>query len=131
MCRDGKINETYKYTENLDYKKYSDELKPETYYMAMQDISNVLYYQGQYEDALRIDEEVYAKRKSLLGEDHPDTINALYGIGIEFVKLKKYGDAMKIFEEVYNKRNNFLGENHPEQKKLKNYINAYRSAVGE
>ena len=77
---------------------------------------------GNYQKALDIYEQVYEKRKLLLGDNHPDTIGALNNIGHANNVLGNYQKAVDIYEQVYEKRKLLLGDNHPNTIQTQNNI---------
>jgi tetratricopeptide (TPR) repeat protein len=53
----------------------------------------VLSNQGKYEDALQAYQEVFDKRKDLLGPEHPDTLTTRNNMALVLSKQGKYEEA--------------------------------------
>ncbi|KAJ7099110.1 hypothetical protein C8R44DRAFT_747794 [Mycena epipterygia] len=56
----------------------------------------------------------FQKRKDLLGEDHQDTLEAMYWLAWTYKNLGKLKEAEKLEVAVLQQRRNILGENHPD-----------------
>ncbi len=76
-------------------------------------LSNVYYSSGNYEKSLRLDEQLYAARKQLLGAEHPDTLNSLHGVAIGYNVMGNYKKAKELHEQVLDARRRVLGTEHP------------------
>ena len=68
---------------------------------------------GDYDRALPMHEECLAKRKRVLGEDHPDTLTSLNNLAGLFESMGDYDRALPMYEECLAKRKRVLGEDHP------------------
>ena len=68
---------------------------------------------GDYDRALPMVEECLAKKKRVLGEDHPDTLMSLNGLAGLFYSKGDYDRALPMVEECLAKRKRVLGEDHP------------------
>ena len=78
---------------------------------------------GQKERAIRIAEEVLTLRKEVLGENHPETLAALYDLACCQRRLRRHGIAALMFNNCHKLRNDVLG-NHPDT------LRALRSEAG-
>ncbi|KAJ7435059.1 hypothetical protein FB451DRAFT_1379587 [Mycena latifolia] len=57
---------------------------------------------------------VLEKRKTLLGEDHPDTLDSMLWLSWAYAALGKLKEAEKLGVVVLEKRREILGDNHPD-----------------
>ena len=55
-----------------------------------------------------------AKRKRVLGEDHPSTLGSLNNLAILFKNKGEYDRALPLYEECLAKMKRVLGEDHPD-----------------
>jgi tetratricopeptide (TPR) repeat protein len=69
---------------------------------------------GDIDRALPLCEECLEKRKRVLGEDHPDTLNTLNNLAGVFALKGEYDRAIPLGEECLEKRKRVLGEDHPD-----------------
>ena len=65
----------------------------------MSALGSVFKDKGEYDRALALHEECLAKRKRVLGDDHPDTLLSLNNIAILFYSKGEYDRALPLFEE--------------------------------
>jgi len=68
---------------------------------------------GEYDRALPLFEKCLAKRKRVLGEDHPSTLISLNNLAALFESKGKYDRALPLYGECLAKRKRVLGEDHP------------------
>ena len=52
--------------------------------------------------------------KSVLGENHPDTIKVVSNLAGTYVSLEKYLDADVLYNQCLEKMKSVLGESHPD-----------------
>jgi hypothetical protein len=60
-----------------------------------------------------LQEMVLESRKQILGERHPDTLNAMANLAATYRKQGKLNDAMVLEKMVLESRKQILGERHP------------------
>ena len=109
----------YQYSSGILGEKHPDTLRAETDHaiaLALcydeRDRKNPLLYR---ERAIWSGESAYLKYRDIYGEEHPDTIQALYNYGIALSNWKRYHNkTFSCFERVYQFRKNFFGEEHPD-----------------
>ena len=82
----------------------------------MSALGGLLKDQGMYDRALPIYEDCLAKRKRVLGEDHPDTLALLNNLAFLFESMGEYDRALPIYEDCLAKQKRVLGEDHPHTK---------------
>ena len=80
----------------------------------LQNLAVVYHYNGQYRDALAINERVYELRCKVLREEHPDTLRALGNLAYEYGELGEHQKALELNEKVYEQCCKVLGEEHPD-----------------
>ena len=51
---------------------------------------------GDSKKNLEMNKEVYSKRVKLLGEDHPDTLNSLWLLGISYSDIGEYTKSLEL-----------------------------------
>ena len=61
-------------------------------------------------------EELYIacldKRRILLGEDHPNTLNSMNNLAGLYLNMRRIEESKLLFKECYEKSRRALGENH-------------------
>jgi tetratricopeptide (TPR) repeat protein len=70
--------------------------------------------QGQYADALRMQQSALHINESSLGPDHPDTASALGNLGLTYGDLGRYADALPLQERALAITEAALGPDHPD-----------------
>ena len=68
---------------------------------------------GQYSNALEIDEKVYELSCKVLGEEHPDTLVSLSNLALIYGELGEHQEALELAKKAYELRCKVLGEEHP------------------
>src|SRR5947207_3295827 len=69
---------------------------------------------GKMTEATNMQEEVLAKRKMILGDDHPNTLTSMAYLASTYQQLGKMTEATNMQEEVLAKRKMILGDDHPD-----------------
>jgi tetratricopeptide (TPR) repeat protein len=78
-------------------------------------VVGVLYLgQGKSREAAPFLFECFDKRLSILGENHPDTLNSMNNLAVLYHRRGIYSKARPLYEECLEKRKSILGENHPD-----------------
>ena len=84
---------------------------------------SILYSKvGDYHTALKLDYEVLEVRKRILGEEHPDTLDAMHNLVISYREMEDYQAALKLAEELLEARKRNLGEEHPDTLSTKHHF---------
>ncbi|KAJ7460331.1 hypothetical protein FB451DRAFT_1371778 [Mycena latifolia] len=78
------------------------------------DYAKVYLFTGNAKTAELLELTVLKGRKELLGEEHPDTLEAMYWLAWTYDELGKLKEAEELDLEVFQKRKNVLGDNHPQ-----------------
>ncbi|KAJ7473297.1 hypothetical protein FB451DRAFT_1035876 [Mycena latifolia] len=83
---------------------------------------------GKPEKAQELEVKVLEKRRTLLGDNHPDTLEAMYWLGWTYQDTGKLKEAEKIGDVVLKKRRDVLGDEHPDTlDAMSNLANIYSS----
>jgi hypothetical protein len=61
-----------------------------------------------------LNEELLARRRRVLGEDHPDTLSAALDLANDLSNLGDYQAARRLDEGILARRREVLGEDHPD-----------------
>ncbi len=86
---------------------------------------------GEYNDALPLYEECLVKRKRILGDDHPDTLQSLHRVAVLFDRKGEHQRALPLYEECLAKRKRILGDDHPDTLQSLNDLAALFCRKGE
>jgi tetratricopeptide (TPR) repeat protein len=112
---------------------------PETL-VSMSDLGRSYSHLGQYLDrrvfkeqaspyhqkALRLHEDVLARRRAALGPEHPDTLASLTNLANAYTDLELYEEALPLRLEMLNLDQRIFGPDHPVTlSALNNLANAY------
>ncbi|WP_411082929.1 tetratricopeptide repeat protein [Streptomyces sp. cmx-18-6] len=69
---------------------------------------------GRWEEARDVHRAVAARRESVLGPDHPDTLASRYEVGFALSRTGRAADALREFGQVAAGRERTLGPDHPQ-----------------
>jgi len=72
----------------------------------------VYQLQGRYDDAEPLFLENLTSSRRVLGDDHPDTLMTMSGLGDLYVKQRRYEEARPLLEAALDARLRVLGEDH-------------------
>ncbi|KAJ6547981.1 hypothetical protein DFH09DRAFT_1281715 [Mycena vulgaris] len=75
---------------------------------------SLYYYAKRLEDAEQLYLEVLEYQRSVLGEDHLDTLNAIGNLALTYTDLGKFQEAEELGVVVLEKQRKILGEEHPD-----------------
>ncbi|KAJ7101199.1 hypothetical protein C8R44DRAFT_586119, partial [Mycena epipterygia] len=76
------------------------------------DLALIYHNLGKLKEAEELGMAVLQKRRTLLGDKHPETLQALGNLALTYTTLGKLKDAEDFEVVVLEKRRNILGENH-------------------
>ncbi|TFK38836.1 P-loop containing nucleoside triphosphate hydrolase protein, partial [Crucibulum laeve] len=94
---------------------YDDIFKANTYYDDIHKcFAYVLYYNGNWTEAEKLQVEIMEKRQQLLDPAHPDTLTSMGNLAATYWKQGKWTKAEKLEVEVMEKRQQLLGPAHPD-----------------
>ncbi|KAJ7433393.1 hypothetical protein FB451DRAFT_1380355 [Mycena latifolia] len=74
----------------------------------------IYLFAGKIKTAEELQGMVLEERQDILGEDHPDTIEAMYWLAMTNERMGKLQQSVALGEIVLKKRKEILGESHPE-----------------
>jgi hypothetical protein len=69
---------------------------------------------GEHQAARELGEDTLARRRRVLGEDHPDTLTSANGLAISLRAVGEYQAARELAEDILARRRRVLGEDHPD-----------------
>ncbi|KAJ6506444.1 hypothetical protein DFH09DRAFT_282324 [Mycena vulgaris] len=78
------------------------------------DYGRLYYFAERLEDAEQLYLEVLEYQRSVLGEDHLDTLNAMGNLALTYTDLGKFQEAEELGVVVLEKQRKILGEDHPD-----------------
>ena len=65
-----------------------------------------------------MDEDTLERRRRVLGEDHPDTLDGARGLAITLASLGKYKAAVELLKDARTRMRRSLGDDHPRTKNV-------------
>ena len=74
----------------------------------------VVRHPGEYQAARELGEDTLARRRRVLGEDHPDTLASANGLAISLRAVGEHQAARELGEDTLARRRRVLGEDHPD-----------------
>ena len=69
--------------------------------------------QGKHRDAEDLHKQCLAMKMSVLGENHPDTLDTMHNLANTYKNQGKYRDAEVLYKQCLDKKKIVLGESHP------------------
>jgi hypothetical protein len=86
---------------------------------------------GRYAEARDLAQETLARRRQMLGDDHPYTLESANNLGNTLPYLSEYQAARDLHQDTLNRRRQVLGEDHPSTLNSANSLAADLRALGE
>ena len=71
-------------------------------------------HSGEYQAARELGEDTLARRRRVLGEDHPDTLAAAFQLVCALTELGEHHAARELNDDIIARRRRVLGDDHPE-----------------
>ena len=71
-------------------------------------------HRGEQQAARELDEDTLARRRRVLGEDHPDTLTAAFQLVGALTGLGEYHAARELNDDIIARRRRLLGDEHPQ-----------------
>jgi uncharacterized protein (DUF2267 family) len=88
---------------------------------AREDLAVTYRNQGQWDDALKLQEKILEATTRVLGEEQPDTLRAMANLARAYWRQRWWDDALKLDEKVSEARTRVLEKQHPDTlRSLKN-----------
>lgn len=81
-------------------------------FAAMEERGEKLYAEGKYAEAEEVFVELLEKRKKVLGEKHPDTLESMNNLAVVYQSQGHYLKAMGLIEQALLLTKEVLGEKH-------------------
>ncbi|MFD0277675.1 FxSxx-COOH system tetratricopeptide repeat protein [Kitasatospora sp. NPDC127111] len=94
-------------------------------------LANVLRSQGNYAEALALDEATLERQRALLGEHHPDTLVTASSLGADLRALGRFHEALDLDRETLGRFRELLGDDHPRTLALANNLAIDHRLVGD
>ncbi|KAJ7077783.1 P-loop containing nucleoside triphosphate hydrolase protein, partial [Mycena epipterygia] len=91
----------------------------------------IYHHSQKHRQAEKLRAIVLEKEKTILGEDHPDTLTAIYNLANTYQALGKLEEAEKLQVVVVDKRKTVLGEDHPDTLNAMNNLASTYHALGK
>ena len=88
------------------------------------------YYQGNYQEAIRLGTEAMEIKKKVLGEEHPSYATSLDNLAGYYDELGNYQEAIRLCTEAMEIRKKVLGKEHPDYAISLNNLASYYDALG-
>jgi len=95
------------------------------------DKAYVLNFCGEFSMAKDYAEKAVELYSELLGEEHPDTLNAMHNLASCYSHLGNYNTAFELGRQVFEKRRELLGENDPDTLTDMSNLAGYYSGIGD
>jgi tetratricopeptide (TPR) repeat protein len=97
----------------------------------LNNLANLYYSQGKYEQAEPLYIQALELRKQLLGENHPDTATSLNNLANLYYSQGKYEQAEPLYIQALEIAEQTLGENHPLRVTIRNNLEDFRKKQRE
>jgi hypothetical protein len=85
---------------------------------------------GRYADAERDYLRIIAKKRQVIGDEHPDTCLTYFRLSQMYVKQERYGDAETAALAAYRGYSNRLGSDHNDTRRTVEHLAAIYDATG-
>jgi Tetratricopeptide repeat/NB-ARC domain len=132
LNRRGDTRGAYDLARHL-HDQWRNRLGPDDYHTlhAIDPVTEALGHMGRHDEARLLNEDVLARCRRVLGENHPGTLNAAINLAIQLHALGESRAARAIGEDALARCRRVLGENHPDTLAAANNLAIYLRAVGE
>ena len=67
---------------------------------------------GEHQAARELAEDILARHRRVLGEDHPDTLRSAFTVAGALTELGEYQAAKELNEDILARRRRVLGDSH-------------------
>jgi serine/threonine protein kinase/tetratricopeptide (TPR) repeat protein len=96
-----------------------------------QTVSDVYREIGLYASSLPLQEEALETRREQLGDNHPDTLNSIDGMGVLLLRMGRFDDAMPYLAEALERRRRVLSDAHPDTLSSINNVGTLLRSTGK
>jgi hypothetical protein len=69
---------------------------------------------GRYAESRDLNRDTLVRRRRVLGEDHPDTLNSAHNLAIDLRRLGDVQAAHDLNQDTLARRRRILGQDHPD-----------------
>jgi tetratricopeptide (TPR) repeat protein len=91
-------------------------------------LADSFYALGRLSEAVKLDEETFALKKTKLGSDHPDTLRTASALARGYDALGRHVEAVKLGEETLAFQKTKLGPDHPDTLRcMNNLVHTYQA----
>lgn len=91
------------------YSQHADEVN---ILHSMAGLANCYRGMSRYADALPVNQEIWARRKIILGQDHPDTLKSMSSVAGDLDVLGRPREAVVLYEQALEAQKTALGTGH-------------------
>jgi hypothetical protein len=81
--------------------------------MALHNLANLFNCMSEHHRALSLHKQCLEMRRHSHGDDHPDTLQTIYGISESLFFMGLYHHALPSYESCFQSRQRVLGHDHP------------------
>ena len=99
--------------------------------MSTNNLANLYWNQGRYDEAEPLYLETLEIRKRVLGDDHPDTLGSMNGLGSLYHRQGRYEEAEPLYLETLEARKRVLGDDHPATTRTLYNLACFEAVFGE
>ena len=96
----------------------------------MNNLYTILYKEHKYEEAESLCQETLILRETVLGKNHPDSIQNMHHLSWIFYAQHKYEEAERICRETLTLRQAVLGAGHPDTVESRNLLTDVLASQG-
>ncbi len=68
----------------------------------------------RYDESIKLNQECLERSKIIFGENHYNTLQVMYNVGLNYELMGNVDDALTFFQECYDRRFILLGKDHPD-----------------
>jgi tetratricopeptide (TPR) repeat protein len=94
-------------------------------------LGKVYYYLGEYQEALKYEQQALKMFKIISPDNHPDRANSLSNLGSVYYDLSKYQKSLKYHQQALKMRESLYPGNHPDKAQSLNNIGLVYKALGQ
>src|ERR1700676_3492184 len=77
-------------------------------------LATIVRHGGEFRAARELGEDTLARRRRVLGEDHPDTLASANGLAVSLRAVRECQAARELVEATLARSRRVLGEDHPD-----------------
>ena len=94
-------------------------------------LANACRQLGEYKQARMLHEYTLARRRRVLGDNHPETLTSASNLAAVLTLLGEYDQARQLEEDTLTRRRLILGDDHPETLRSADVLAAVLALLGE